>query len=148
MIDNTFYSRKYDTKIITNQNNRQLDLLLSFVWNESLSGEIWKEIEGLDSRYFISNYGRVLSLCCNGYKLLKPFICSDGYLYVDLRHNNEDIKSRVHRLVAEAFIPNIENKPIVHHIDCNKLNNKATNLLFLTYEEHNKIHRDNKRNIC
>lgn len=92
-------------------------MLLSFIWNNSLDGEIWKEIKGLDARYYISNYGRVLSLCCDGYKLLKPFLCGSGYYYVDLRKDNKDIKLRVNRLVADAFIDNPDNKTIVHHKD-------------------------------
>jgi hypothetical protein len=48
---------------------------------------------------------------------MKPFVCGDGYLYLDLRKDNKDIKSRVHRLVAKAFIDNPDNKPIVHHKD-------------------------------
>lgn len=108
--DNKYYTRDHKIKINANQENRTLDLLLSFVWNNSLEGEVWKEIYGLDGRYYISNYGRVLSLCCNGYKLLKPFPCGSGYYCVDLRKDNKDVKSRVNRLVAEAFIDNPEHK--------------------------------------
>ena len=97
-----------------------MSLLLSFVWEESLDNEKWKEIKDLDSRYFISSNGRVLSLCMNGYKLLQPFVCGDGYYYVDLRKDGADLKRRVHRLVAEAFIENPENKKIVHHKDSNR----------------------------
>lgn len=102
--------------------------------------EEWKEIKGLDSRYFISSEGRVLSLCLDGYKLIKPFICGDGYYYVDLRKDGQDIKSRVNRLVAEAFIENPENKPVVHHKDGKKLNNKVSNLQWMTEKEHIGTH--------
>ena len=122
-------------------------MFLSFVWNYSLVDETWKEIEGLEGRYYISDKGRVLSLCCNGYKLLKPFLCSNGYYYVDLRINNRDIKSRVHRLVANAFLTNIENKPIVHHKDRQKRNNNLRNLEFLTKEEHMRAHKEIEKRI-
>ena len=118
------YNRRHTIKVNSLQ-TREKSLLLSFVWYESIEGEVWKEIEGLDSRYFISTEGRVLSLCLDGYKLMQPFICGDGYYYVDLRKDGKDIKCRVHRLVAEAFVDNPEDKPIVHHRDTNRRNNKA-----------------------
>ena len=138
---------RHDIKIYSNQNNRLLDLLLSFVWYNSLDGEEWKEIEGFNGLYFVSNYGRVLSLKNDGYKLMKPFVCGDGYLYLDLRKDNKDIKSRVHRLVAKAFIDNPDNKPIVHHKDRDRQNNVADNLAFVNSEEHRIEHKElNKAN--
>lgn len=134
------YSRRHTIKINSLQ-SRELSLLLSFVWNESLEKEVWKEIKDLDSRYFISTEGRVLSLCLDGYKLMQPFVCGDGYYYVDLRKNGKDIKCRIHRLVADAFIDNPEDKPVVHHKDTNRKNNKVSNLEWLTDEEHAEVHR-------
>lgn len=81
-----------------------------------------------------------MSLCMDGYKLMHPFICGDGYYYVDLRKDGKDLKSRVHRLVAEAFIDNPEDKPIVHHRDTNRRNNKASNLQWMTEAEHAAAH--------
>lgn len=133
------YNRRHDI-VINSLQTRELSLLLSFVWIESIDNEVWKEIEGLDSRYFISTEGRVLSLCMDGYKLMHPFICGDGYYYVDLRKDGKDLKSRVHRLVAEAFIDNPEDKPIVHHRDTNRRNNKASNLQWMTEAEHAAAH--------
>ena len=134
------YSRRHTIKINSLQ-SRELSLLLSFVWNESLEKEVWKEIKDLDSRYFISTEGRVLSLCLDGYKLMQPFVCGDGYYYVDLRKNGKDIKCRIHRLVADAFLDNPEDKPVVHHKDTNRKNNKVSNLEWLTDEEHAEVHR-------
>ena len=135
----TNYTRRHTIKINSLQ-TREISLLLSFVWLESLEGEEWKEVNGLDGRYFISTEGRVLSLCFDGYKLMHPFVGGDGYYYVDLRKDGEDIKCRVHRLVANAFIDNSDNKPIVHHRDRNRRNNKMSNLQWLTQEEHTAVH--------
>ena len=74
------------------------------------------------------------------YKLMRPFICGDGYCYVDLRKDGKDKKCRVHRLVAEAFVDNPEDKPIVHHRDTNRRNNKASNLQWMTEAEHAAAH--------
>lgn len=133
------YKRRHTIKINSYQ-TRELSLLLSFIWEESLDNEEWYEIKDLDSRYFISSEGRILSLCLDGYKLMQPFICGDGYYYVDLRKNGKDIKCRVHRLVAEAFLDNPDNKPIVHHRDTNRRNNKSSNLQWMTDAEHTLAH--------
>ena len=135
------YTRRHQI-VINSLQTKELSHLLSFVWQESIDNEVWKEIDNLDGRYFVSSQGRVLSLCLDGYKLLKPFICGDGYCYVDLRKDGKDIKCRVHRLVAEAFIDNPEAKRVVHHIDKNRQNNRVSNLQWLTDEEHNKAHHN------
>ena len=114
--------------------------LEAFVSQYSLPKEEWREVAGTNGRYYVSNKGRVLSLCLDGYKLMQPFICGDGYYYVDLRKDGKDLKSRVHRLVAEAFIDNPEDKPIVHHRDTNRRNNKASNLQWMTEAEHAAAH--------
>lgn len=96
--------------------------------------EVWKEIEGTDGNYFVSNYGYVVSLYRNNPRVLKPFLCGDDgtqYHYVTIC--GKDL--RVNRLVAQAFIPNTENKPIVHHKDHNKLNNHWSNLEWVTQKE-------------
>ena len=101
--------------------------------------EVWKEIDYLpreetESRYFVSNYGSVISLCRNKPIILQPFLCggcgSQCY-YVSIGGNDY----RINRLVAQAFIPNPENKPIVHHKDHNKLNNHYSNLEWATPQE-------------
>lgn len=99
------------------------------------SDEVWREINFLPqatkSRYFVSNKGKVISLCRNQPVVLKPFVCGSGYKYVSI--GNKDYK--VSRLVAQAFIPNPKNKPIVHHKDHNKLNNDINNLEWVTHQE-------------
>jgi hypothetical protein len=99
--------------------------------------EQWKEIEGSNGQYFISNVGRVLSKgnsCSRKDKILKPQN-KNGYLVLNLRINGKEIKVRIHRLVAMAFIPNPENKPFVNHKDNNRTNNESDNLEWVTHQE-------------
>lgn len=96
--------------------------------------EIWKDIEEYEGRYKISNLGNVYTHVSNKY--MTPNQCRIGYLRVNLRNSQGVCKSRaVHRLVAQAFIPNPENKPEVNHIDEDKTNNNVNNLEWMTRKE-------------
>lgn len=96
--------------------------------------EIWKDIEGYEGSYQVSNLGRVKSLarqcgtCCRKEKILVISKTVDGYSRVRLQDGGKDKTARVHRLVAKAFLPNPLNKDTVNHIDGNKLNNEVSNL--------------------
>ena len=93
--------------------------------------EIWKDVKGFEGKYKISNYGRVLSLNYRNTdkkQLLRLSKTVDGYVKVRLQYKGKDISERVHRVVAEAFIPNPNNKETVNHIDGNKENNRVDNL--------------------
>ena len=89
-------------------------------------------------RYEVSNDGAIRNK--ESKKILKTFINDKGYEIVSLWLNGKDKKFRVHRLVADAFIPNPENKAQINHIDGNKLNNHADNLEWSTHSE-NISHR-------
>lgn len=92
--------------------------------------EIWKDIQGYEGFYMVSNKGRVKSL---NYKnsgheqILKPKKHNFGYLQVQL-NSVENKTFTIHRLVAQAFIPNPLNLPLVNHKDENKQNNCVENL--------------------
>ena len=116
--------------------------------------EIWKDIKGFEGCYQISNKGRVKSLarqCGTHYqqeKIRKLSLTKDGYVKVRLMSKDKDITARVHRLVAEAFIPNLENKPTVNHIDGNKENNCVENLEWATLEEQMQHAYDNNLKVA
>lgn len=112
--------------------------------------ENWKDIAGFEGKYQVSDLGRVK---CLGYyievttrfktytrsvsaKIINGRVNNFGYLVVELQKGNA---FQVHRLVAEAFIPNPESKRTVNHIDGNKQNNSLSNLEWNTYSE-NIVH--------
>lgn len=97
--------------------------------------EIWKDIKGFDGFYQISNYGAVRSFNKGVMRIRKLSFTHDGYAKIRLQHNNRDITTRIHRLVANAFIDNPDNKSTVNHKDGNKLNNYVGNLEWATRHE-------------
>lgn len=117
-----------------------------------MSLEKYGKIDGYDN-YTISSWGKVYKVVSrinyslheaytidNFLKEVKVETTSKGYLRVPLFKDGKRKWHKVHRLVAQAFIPNPDNKPQVNHIDGNKQNNSVTNLEWVTDEE-NKLHR-------
>lgn len=96
--------------------------------------EIWKPVVGYENLYEVSNFARVKSLKFGKERILKPGTNRYGYLHVNLYKNNKRKDFLVHRLVAEAFIPNPDNLPLVNHKDENPSNNFYTNLEWCTNE--------------
>lgn len=93
--------------------------------------EIWKDVVGFEGLYKVSNYGRVFSVRSN--IILKPNVNNrgQGYLQVGL-HDGKNHTKPIHRLVAEAFIPNPNGYPQVNHIDEDTKNNRVDNLEWCT----------------
>lgn len=117
------------------------------------SHEQWAEIPNF-SGYFVSNFGRVkvvkmqkTSIRFGVEVVNEKFFTSTrkkgGYFVVRLTSNRQKKSIYIHRLVAEAFVMNRENKPFINHIDGNKLNNHFTNLEWCTQQENTQHSWDN-----
>lgn len=101
--------------------------------------EIWKDVPGYEGIYHVSNLGRVRRTFKNGRSnILRGKKDKDGYIEVILS-NGKKKYVRLHRLVAEVFVPNPENKPQVNHKDRTKHNNVESNLEWATASE-NTVH--------
>lgn len=100
----------------------------------NMQEKIWKDVNGFDKDYQISNFGDVRIKKSDGsFKQLKPTKFGKGYLHINLVKGGKQKSFQIHRLVAEAFVPNPKNLPIINHKDENPLNNCANNLEWCTY---------------
>lgn len=91
--------------------------------------ESWKNILGF-SNYQVSNTGKIKNI--NTGRILKPALNGSGYLTCSLSEKGKTCSKKIHRLVAEYFVPNYKDSPEVNHKDGDKLNNSASNLEWVT----------------
>lgn len=107
------------------------------------ANEIWRPIRDFEGLYEVSSLGRVRSLDAviecksrtgNPFvlhtkgQILRPQVYQSGYLYVHLKNKTKSRNIKIHRLVAEAFIPNPNHLPCINHKDEDKANNSSANL--------------------
>ena len=130
-----------------------------FIKSISLEGEEWRDVVGWEDYYMVSSCGRVMSKskavrCGNGERVLSPQIKKikirkNGYCEIGLTNQSDRKFALVHRLVAEAFIPNPQNKPTIDHVDRNRQNNNVENLRWSTMSENmlNQLTRNFRRNM-
>ena len=97
---------------------------------------MFKDIKGYEGKYVVSNNGSVYSLLSNNGKAVE--ISNSGYGRVSLWDHGKGKHYSIHRLVAEAFIPNPDSLPQVNHKDGNKLNNNVDNLEWCSFSENMK----------
>lgn len=134
-----------------------------FIERISLPNEEWRDVVGYEGYYVVSNFGRVATLShtvsftsvCNGVEVKKTFNAKQclrklnrgkcGYMECMLRNSKRIKLMKVHRIVAEAFIPNPHDYPIINHKDENKKNNRVENLEWCTCEYNVNYRTRNER---
>ena len=102
-----------------------------------------KDVKGYEGLYAVTSCGKVWSY--KNEKFLKPGIYKKGYLYVNLWKDGGFKTKQIHRLVAEAYIPNPDNLPQVNHKDENKANNCLQNLEWCDCKYNNNYGTRNER---
>ncbi|MCI6665562.1 MAG: NUMOD4 motif-containing HNH endonuclease [Lachnospiraceae bacterium] len=113
---------------------------------ERLEGEEFREIEGTEGNYLVSNYGRVISYISNHAIILKPTITPKGYERLQITIEGQRYNKFVHSLVAAAWLGQPQSlEQEIHHKDFNQRNNNYTNLQYVNKNEHVKKHIERRK---
>lgn len=109
-------------------NKKQVDMLMKVFMDDSEDNIEWRDIEGYEGLYQVSEDGDIMSVGYKKKRLLKQYLNVNGYPYVSLYKNGERKHYTIHRLVATAFCENTNGFDEVNHIDEVKTNNHYSNL--------------------
>ena len=114
---------------------------------ERLEGEEFREVEGTEGNYLVSNYGRVISYISNHAMILKPTITPKGYERLQITREGKRYNKLVHSLVAAAWLGQPQNiNPLeveIHHKG-EKTDNSVNNIMYVSKQEHRKIHEERR----
>ena len=139
----------YNNNVVSNLTT---DISKTLWYNDKITDdEEWRDVVGYEGTYQVSSCGRFRSLprmiphSSRGYNFRKGVIhsylsseCTDTYISVQLWSGGKAVQRPLHRLIAEAFIPNSESRPVVNHKDGNKRNNHIDNLEWVTHKENSQ----------
>jgi len=134
--------KKYNIeKLLELQYNSNSNLIVKMnkELQNDLFNKVFKDLKNYDGLYKISKNGEIWSYI---YKKIMSPILDDGYHKIALTKNTKSTKCTIHRLLALQYIPNLENKEQVDHIDRNRLNNSLGNLRWVSRIEN----MNNKKN--
>lgn len=155
LVASVFLNVPYDSMIYHKDGNKNnnvssnltTDIKETNIYHQGLANEEWRSVSGFEDKYQVSNLGRLRTLgnriyhsrCNYNQRQTKIHEFSNlnqwGYISVGLWKDGKCSQRMLHRLVAEAFIPNPDNLPFVNHIDGNKRNNCVENLEWVTAKE-------------
>lgn len=142
LIDNILEYLNNETKTETINTNSSTDTNTNSVVNAEKLTETWKTLPDFP-KYQVSDQGRIKNV--NSGRIFTGTRDAFGYVHVRLINPKGTYTLRkVHRLVAETFLPNPEGKPIIDHIDGDKTNNALSNLRWVTYSENTKAYEASK----
>ena len=110
-----------------------------------MTEEVWKDIAGYEGIYKVSNLGNIKSFRKNKETVLKPYTTSQGYKQARLFKDGKSKGFFVHRLVAQAFLPNPENLPCINHKNEVKDDNRLENLEWCSYKYNSNQQRQPQR---
>ena len=128
---------------------QDIDIETLNVYVKNLEGEFWLPLKDYETRYFVSNFGRIFST--KRMKILKPFITNSGqgkypkddHLNVELCNGHSCELRKLHIIIAETFLekPCTTEKICIHHINSNPQDNRVANLIYVRRSKHIRLHR-------